>query len=211
MNSLLNAYKEMETIAETLEIPNIKVNRAKEIFTQVREGRHLKGRSNNTIASACLYVACRIEGEEAAPRTLQEIWEEGKHGSLKEMSTCVKVVVEKIKTPLKNMAPTDYIPRLCSRLNLPNDVQLEATHVAGKTVELRVFSSSHKPIAVAAASVFMASQVSAMVKTRKQVAKVAGVCEATVKTIYQEMRPHAFELFPEIRGQFPLLDWLPKF
>jgi len=38
------------------------------LFKQVHEGKSLKGRSNDAIASACLYIACRQEG---VPRTFK--------------------------------------------------------------------------------------------------------------------------------------------
>lgn len=43
-------------------------DRANELFKQVHEQKSLKGRSNDAIASACLYIACRQEG---VPRTFK--------------------------------------------------------------------------------------------------------------------------------------------
>ena len=36
----------------------------------VHDGKNLKGRSNDAIAAACLYISCRQEG---VPRTFKEI------------------------------------------------------------------------------------------------------------------------------------------
>ena len=33
------------------------------LFKMVHDGRSLRGRSNDAIASACLYIACRQEGK----------------------------------------------------------------------------------------------------------------------------------------------------
>ena len=43
-------------------------DRANQLFKQVHEQKSLKGRSNDAIASACLYIACRQEG---VPRTFK--------------------------------------------------------------------------------------------------------------------------------------------
>jgi hypothetical protein len=48
-------------------------DRASVLFKQVHEGKTLKGRSNDAIASACMYIACRQEG---VPRTFK-----GRHNS----------------------------------------------------------------------------------------------------------------------------------
>lgn len=46
----------------------LKQDRANTLFKQVHEGKALKGRSNDAIASACMYIACRQEG---VPRTFK--------------------------------------------------------------------------------------------------------------------------------------------
>lgn len=43
-------------------------DRTNNLFKQVYEQKSLKGRSNDAIASACLYIACRQEG---VPRTFK--------------------------------------------------------------------------------------------------------------------------------------------
>ena len=45
-------------------------DRGNMLFKQVHEGKSLKGRSNDAIASACTYIACRQEG---VPRTFKGI------------------------------------------------------------------------------------------------------------------------------------------
>ena len=209
---LLKTYKEIATMAEKLHLPTAVLNRAKDLFTRVKDvdGRFLQGRGNNIIGSACLYVACWMQGEEGAPYTLKEIWIAGKHSSLKEMCTCVELITEKLNTPLKKMTPADFMPRFCLRLGLSKDVEVEAIHVAQKALQLKIVSTGHTAIALAAASVFMASQVSDKKKTRKEVAEVAGVCAETVKMLYKKMQPHAFELFPDYCRELPLLECLPK-
>ena len=43
-------------------------DRANNLFKQVSDGKALKGRSNDAIAAACMYIACRQEG---VPRTFK--------------------------------------------------------------------------------------------------------------------------------------------
>ena len=37
-------------------------DRANALFKKVHDGKNLRGRSNDAISSACLYIACRQEG-----------------------------------------------------------------------------------------------------------------------------------------------------
>jgi len=56
----------------------------------VHDGKNLKGRSNDAIASASLYIACRQEG---VPRTFKEICAISKI-SKKEIGRCFKLILK---------------------------------------------------------------------------------------------------------------------
>ena len=60
-------------------------DRANQLFKQVHEQKSLKGRSNDAIASACLYIACRQEG---VPRTFK---------GRSDIATFQKLYIEKLK------------------------------------------------------------------------------------------------------------------
>ena len=197
MKPLLNAYKEVAFLAEKLNLPTAVVNRANDLFTTVREGRHLQGRSHNTISSACLYVACWQLGEEGAPRTLQEICAVGKYSSEREMSTCVNFIVDNLNTPLKKITASDFIPRFCSDLGLPIHVQEAAVHIARKTVELGIVSTGRTPTAVAVAAIYTACQAYGQKKTRKEFVEVSGISDTTIQTIYKLIYLRANEVFPD--------------
>ena len=197
MKPLLNAYKEVAFLAEKLNLPTAVVNRANDLFTTVREGRHLPGRSHNTISSACLYIACWQLGEEGAPRTLQEICAVGKYSSEREMSTCVNFIVDNLNTPLKKITASDFIPRFCSDLGLPIHVQEAAVHIARKIVELGIVSTGRTPTAVAAAAIYMASEACDTKKARKEFVEVSGVSDNTFQIIYKLIYLRAKEVFPD--------------
>ena len=57
-------------MCDRINLPKTITARANTLFKMVHDGRNLKGRANEAIASACLYIACRQEG---VPRTFKEI------------------------------------------------------------------------------------------------------------------------------------------
>lgn len=57
--ALVNAFKEISAMADRINLPRTIVDRANNLFKQVHDGKNLKGRSNDAIASACLYISCR--------------------------------------------------------------------------------------------------------------------------------------------------------
>ena len=66
--TLISSFREIGTMAERIRVPRTIVDRANILFKQVHEGKSLKGRSNDAISSACLYIACR---QENVPRTFK--------------------------------------------------------------------------------------------------------------------------------------------
>ena len=55
-------------MADRINLPKTITDRANVLFKMVSDGKNLKGRSNDAIAAACLYIACRQEG---VPRTFK--------------------------------------------------------------------------------------------------------------------------------------------
>lgn len=66
--ALINSFREISTMADRINLPKTIVDRANNLFKQVHDGKNLRGRANDAIASAALYIACRQEG---VPRTFK--------------------------------------------------------------------------------------------------------------------------------------------
>lgn len=152
--ALINAFREINGMADRINLPKTIVDRANNLFKQVHDGKNLKGRANDAIASACLYIACRQEG---VPRTFKEICAVSKI-SKKEIGRCFKLILKALETSVELITTGDFMSRFCSNLGLPNMVQRAATHIAKKAVEIDIVPG-RSPISVAAAAIYMASQV----------------------------------------------------
>ena len=60
--TLLNSFRTIANMADRINLPRTIVDRANQLFKMVADGKNLKGRSNDAIAAACLYIACEQEG-----------------------------------------------------------------------------------------------------------------------------------------------------
>lgn len=190
--ALLNAFREISQMSERLNLPKMIADRANTLFKQVHDGKSLKGRSNDAIASACLYIACR---QESVPRTFKEICGVSKV-SKKEIARVFKLILKNLETSVELITTGDFMSRFCSNLSLPMAVQRAATHIAKKAVDMDIVGG-RSPISVAAAAIYMASQASAHKKTQKEIGDIAGVAEVTIKQSYKQMYPKRHQLFPE--------------
>lgn len=153
--ALIAAFREISNMADRINLPKTIVDRANNLFKKVHDGKNLKGRSNDAKASACLYIACRQEG---VPRTFKEICAVSKI-SKKEIGRCFKLTLKALSTSVELITTADFMSRFCCNLDLPNYVQRAATHIARKAVEMDIVPG-RSPLSVAAAAIYMASQVS---------------------------------------------------
>lgn len=86
--------------------------------------------------------------------------------SKKEIGRCFKLILKALETSVDLITTGDFMSRFCSNLGLPKRVQMAATYIGGKAVELDLVPG-RSPISVAAAAIYMASQASAEKRTQK--------------------------------------------
>ncbi|XP_023243860.1 transcription initiation factor IIB-like [Centruroides sculpturatus] len=202
---LIKAFAEINNMADRINLPKSIVDRANYLFKQVHESKMLKGRCMDTIASSCLYIACRQEG---VPRTFKEICAVSKT-SKKTIGRCFKLIIKVLETSVDFTTTGDFMSRFCSNLGLPASVQTAATHIARKAIEIDIVSG-RSPVSVAAAAIYMASQASEHKKTQKEIGDIAGVAAITIRQSYKLMYPRAADLFPGNFNFHTPIGQLPK-
>jgi len=190
--TLMNAFRTISNMCDRINLPKTISDRSNFLFKKVHEGKCLKGRSNDAIASACLYIACRQEG---VPRTFKEIVAISTV-SKKEIGRCFKLIIKAHEMNPDMIRTGDFMHRWCATLGLPKDVQKAATNIAKMAVDLDIVPG-RSPISVAAAAIYMASQASSDKRSQKEIADIAGVADVTIRQSYKLMLPRAAELFPE--------------
>ncbi|XP_053739447.1 transcription initiation factor IIB-like isoform X2 [Synchiropus splendidus] len=204
-NALLNTFKEISTMADRINLPKNIVDRTNLLFRQVYEQKTLQGRANNAIASACLYIACRQEG---VPRTFKEICAVSRI-SKKETGRCFKLILKVLETSMYLITTGDFMSRFCSNLGLTKQVQMGATFIARRAMELDLVPG-RSPISVAAAAIYMASQASSDKRTQKDIGDTAGVADVTIRQSYRLIYPRAADLFPSDFQFDTPVDCLPQ-
>ncbi|GAB1606970.1 transcription initiation factor IIB-like [Argonauta hians] len=202
--TLLMAFREINQMSERLNLPTMIADQGNTLFKQVHESKSLKGRANDAIASACMYIACRKEG---VPRTFKEICAVSKV-SKKEIGRTFKLILKALETNVEVITTGDFMSRFCASLNMTNQVQKAANHIAKTAVDLDLVPGK-SPVTVAAAAIYMASQASDKKKTQREINVVSGVAEVTIRQSYKLMYPRARDLFPADFKFVTPIDMLP--
>ncbi|CAN6444081.1 unnamed protein product [Victoria cruziana] len=176
-------------------------DRANEIYKKVEDSKSIRGRNQDAILAACLYIACRQEDK---PRTVKEICSVANGASKKEIGRAKEFIVKLLEEELgKSMEmgtihAGDFLRRFCSHLGMNNQAVKAATEAVARSEELDIRRS---PISIAAAVIYMISQLSDDKKPLRDISLATGVAEGTIRNSYKDLYPHAAKLIP---------DWFAK-
>ncbi|KAL2649232.1 hypothetical protein R1flu_017360 [Riccia fluitans] len=195
--SLIIAFRTIATMADRLGLVSTIKDRANEIYKKVEDLKSIRGRSQDAILAACLYIACRQEDK---PRTFKEICSVANGASKKEIGRATKFIVKQLEEEMGmsmemgTIHAGDFLRRFCSHLGMTNTAVRAATDSVKRSEQLDIRKS---PISIAAAAIYMISQLSDEKKPLKDISRVAGVAEVTIRNSYKDLYPHAAKLIPE--------------
>ena len=150
--ALLKAFALLRTMADRLNVTSSIVDKASSLFKRVHQMRKLKGRAEDTICAAVLYIACR---QEAVPRAFKEVVAVSEK-NLKQVSRCFTLIKNELSLELETATSNDFMARFSANLNLTKEVEQAARLISWSAKEQSLVCGL-SPLSVAAASIFMAS------------------------------------------------------
>jgi len=98
----------------------------------------------------------------------------------------VQMIVKSNSMFQSKISPKDYIPKIVSRLGLPQYIILKSSELVEK-MHSEGLTSGKGYIAISAASVYLMSTIFDNKKTQKEVADVVNITEVTVRNRYRDI------------------------
>ena len=169
-------------IANTIKLPDYARDKALDLFSEAKKKHLLRGRGTKTVASACLYIACRIHKE---PWTIKDIAEESEV-SAKNVRKASKALLPELKIKLFPVDPSVVISYFCSELNLSNKVESKAEEILKEATETGLTNRA-SPEGIAAGIVYIAAILEGEHRTQDEMSKTIGVTEVTIRTRYKKI------------------------
>lgn len=202
--TLMGAMRDIHEIADRIGLPKTITDQAMGYFKKVHSEKRLRNKPRVAVASACMYLACRVEN---AARSLKEI-STVSGVQMKDIARCFSTIKKTVGNQDAHVDSSDFMSRFCSNLNLPIEVQRIATHIATVARE-RSLTDGRNPTSVAAAAIYMASQASDEKRSPREISEVAGCAESTIRHSYRIMLSKAKELIPADSQFQSRIDQLP--
>ncbi|KAJ7976752.1 Transcription initiation factor IIB [Quillaja saponaria] len=193
---LIMAFNTIATMSDRLSLVATIKDRANEIYKRVEDQKSSRGRNQDALLAACLYIACRQEDK---PRTVKEICSVANGATKKEIGRAREYIVKQLgleKGQLVEMEPIhagDFMRRFCSNLGMNNQAIKAAQEAVKKSEE---FDIRRSPISIAAAVIYIITQLSDNKKAHKDISAATGVAEGTIRNSYKDLYPHVSKIIP---------------
>ncbi|KAM7203371.1 Cyclin-like protein [Naviculisporaceae sp. PSN 640] len=203
---LTAAYRDIQAHCETISAGSAVANAAKHIFKLVDDHKAMKGKSQEAIIAGCIFIACR---QANVPRTFLEIYRLTKVSKkeigrvFKQLESFLQKVSEREEagkvatvsmtqyTAKASTSAVDLCERFCNKLSFDNSVRVEGLAKRLAQASTTVSNedgrslSGRSPLSVAAACIYMAANILNEARQSKDISKVVGVSDGTVKTAYK--------------------------
>lgn len=194
--ALLQAFKGIAIMADRLGLVATIKDQANEIYKKVEDQKPLRGRNLDAILAACLYIACRQEDK---PRTVKEICSVANGATKKEIGRAKEFIVKQLElemgqsVEMGTIHASDFLRRFCSHLGMANQAVKAAQEAVQKSEELDIRRS---PISIAAAVIYIITQLSDDKKLLKDISLATGVAEGTIRNSYKDLYPFVSRIVP---------------
>lgn len=198
---LMQAYKEIVSLCEAINMGQNVSNAAKHIFKLVDKYKFMKGKPQEAVIAGCIFIACR---QNNVPRTFREIFNLTSV-SKKEVGRVFKQLqnfLQKLQdtegeatglntvTNYENtsVGAEDLCGRYVSQLGFKNQQKISkiSRDLAEQANDISALAG-RSPLSVAAACIYMACHLVGEPRASLPIAKQAGVSDGTVKTAYKHL------------------------
>ena len=180
--NLMHALGEIDRMASALGVPDSTREPAGAIYRRALDDGLLPGRAVESVATAALYAASRIDG---VPRSTDEVSAVSRVEQIR-VERAYRHVSRELGLEIPPTDPRSFIGRIASDVGCTDATEREARRLAGTAVENGVHSGKH-PVAIAAGALYAAAKQCDESLRQADIAQVTDVSEMTIQNRYPEI------------------------
>lgn len=176
------ALTELRHVSNQFHISDVIQEEAAKMYREAIGKRLVRGRSMESVVAGALYAAAR---KYRKPITLDEI-SDAFGIEKKEIGKAYRLLCRELGMKILPTSPKDYIYKFAIALNTSNKTISDAIKLLDEA-EAKGLTSGKGPMGIAAAVLYVALLINHEKKTQRDVAKVAGITEVTIRNRYKEL------------------------
>jgi transcription initiation factor TFIIB len=180
--NLAHALSEMSKISYKLNLPRNVIETSSMIYRRAIQKQLIRGRTIQSVAVASIYMACRQCG---VIRTLEDV-AGAANITKKEAARNYRFLLRELKPSVPQVNPRGYISKIVNKLELSGQTEQLAMAILNQASEMKL-TSGRGPSGIAAACIYISSQLTDERRTQGEIAKEAQVTEVTIRNRYKEL------------------------
>ncbi|MCK4443406.1 MAG: transcription initiation factor IIB [Thermoplasmata archaeon] len=180
--TLAQGLGEVSNLSSRIGLPKQIREDAAVLYRRAANKNLARGRSIKELAAASVYAACR---QSNVPRTLGEVIMEESLAK-RAVGRAYRDMARELRLSCRPQTAEDYLSRFCNRLDLGQDVYRRCLEIA-ECIRGKRMVSGVAPTGIAAAIIYTACLELKIEKTQKEIGKVSGVTEVTLRNRFKEI------------------------
>jgi transcription initiation factor TFIIB len=180
--NLAQALSEMSRIAYKLNLPKNVTETASIIYRRAIQRQLIRGRTIQSLVVASIYMACR---QCSVIRTLEEVALVATI-TKKEAARNYRFLLRELNPEVPQVNPQGYISKIVNKLSLTGETEMLAISILSTASKLKL-TNGRGPPGIAAACIYISSQIMNEIRTQGEIAKAAQVTEVTIRNRYKEL------------------------
>jgi len=180
--NLSQALNEMSKISNKLNLPRNVIETSSMIYRRAIQKKLIRGRTIQSVVVATIYMACRQCG---VIRTLGDV-AGAANITKKEAARNYRLLFRELKPSVPQVNPRSYISKIVNKLELSGETERLAMAILNQVSEMKL-TSGRGPAGIAAACIYISSQLTNERRTQGEISKEAQVTEVTIRNRYKEL------------------------
>jgi len=190
MRSLREALIELDKFCEDLALPKGIKAEISTLYRRIRATRLTAGRGTHQVLAALTFITCRLRGlprtESEISRTLATLSGLDAREALNNLRRLTKFFTRKLKLELPRISIDDYINRFATQLGLSRRA-IERAHELHGVLPKRS-EQTKPPLLLAAAMLYLASELTGEKVTIKKITNLMGVGASNLSRTARSLR-----------------------
>ena len=183
VKSFQKAFTLLDGISTKLALPESVIEHTAYLFRKIAAKKILTGRSTSAMICATIYVACRLSN---TPRTLQDIADAG-NIKKKNLQRTYRFLIKELEIYPEAYNPLEFVTRIANAISISEKTERLAFRILKKAADKNI-STSKNPMAMAAASIHLASIINKEKISQLKISEASQISAVTIRDRTKEIK-----------------------
>ncbi len=173
---------EISQVSGVVNLPRNVTETAAVIYRRAVQSQLIRGRTIQSVAAACVYMACR---QCHVTRSLDEVASAAGMAK-KDAARTYRFLLRELGSQVPRMDPEGYISMIVNKLVLAGETERLAKLILARASEMKL-TNGRGPQGIAAVCVYISCQLTNDRRTQGEIAREAQITEVTIRNRYKEL------------------------